>query len=88
MPQTPDTMFADKGYEGWDKLSPYQKVERMMEIHKSGHEGEDVSDILVLFVEQETSLSPDHFITHLILEISLKRGYDIQCFKTPSNLIH
>jgi len=43
MPQSPDTMFADKGYGGWDKLSPYQKVERMMEIHKSGHEGEDVS---------------------------------------------
>ena len=43
MPQSPDTMFADKGYEGWDKLSAYQKVERMMEIHKSGHEGEDVS---------------------------------------------
>lgn len=36
-------MFADKGYEGWDKLSAYQKVKRMMEIHKSGHEGEDVS---------------------------------------------
>ena len=36
-------MFADKGYEGWDKLSAYQKVERMMEIHKSGHEGEAVS---------------------------------------------
>lgn len=43
MPQSPDTMFADKGYEGWDKLSAYQKVERMMEIHKGGHEGEDVS---------------------------------------------
>jgi hypothetical protein len=36
-------MFADKGYEGWDNLSPYEKVERMMAIHKSGHEGEDVS---------------------------------------------
>jgi hypothetical protein len=36
-------MFADKGYEGWDNLSSYEKVERMMAIHKSGHEGEDVS---------------------------------------------
>ena len=43
MSQTPQTMFADQGYEGWDKLSPYQKVERMMQIHKSGHDGEDVS---------------------------------------------
>lgn len=37
-------MFADQGYEGWETLSPYQKVERMMAIHKSGHDGEDVSD--------------------------------------------
>lgn len=43
MPQTPDSMFADKGYDGWENLSPREKVERMMEIHKSGHEGEDVS---------------------------------------------
>ncbi|KAI4715840.1 hypothetical protein E4T48_07966 [Aureobasidium sp. EXF-10727] len=41
MPQTPGDMFADKGYEGWATLSPRQKVERMMSIHKSGHEGED-----------------------------------------------
>ncbi|KAI4725691.1 hypothetical protein E4T49_06570 [Aureobasidium sp. EXF-10728] len=41
MPQTPKDMFADKGYEGWATLSPRQKVERMMSIHKSGHEGED-----------------------------------------------
>jgi hypothetical protein len=43
MPQTPQTMFADQGYEGWETLSPYEKVERMMSIHKTGHEGEDVS---------------------------------------------
>jgi hypothetical protein len=43
MPQTPQTMFADQSYEGWDKLSAYQKVERMMLIHKNGHEGEEVS---------------------------------------------
>jgi hypothetical protein len=44
MPQTPQAMSADQGYEGWETLSPYQKVERMMAIHKSGHDGEDVSD--------------------------------------------
>jgi hypothetical protein len=43
MPQTPATMFADEHYEGWDKLSAYEKVERMMEIHKKSHEGEEVS---------------------------------------------
>lgn len=43
MPQTPEDMFADKGYDGWDELSPRQKVERMLSIHKSGHEGKDVS---------------------------------------------
>lgn len=38
-------MFADKSYEGWEELSPRQKVERMLAIHKSGHEdgGEEVS---------------------------------------------
>lgn len=49
MPQSPREMFADKGYEGWDELSPRQKVERMLAIHKSGHEGEDVSLSLILF---------------------------------------
>lgn len=42
--QTPEEMFADKSYDGWEELSPRQKVERMFSIHKSGHEeGEDVS---------------------------------------------
>ncbi|KAG9762620.1 hypothetical protein KCU73_g1824, partial [Aureobasidium melanogenum] len=40
--QTPEEMFADKSYDGWEELSPRQKVERMFSIHKSGHEeGED-----------------------------------------------
>lgn len=49
MPQTPEDMFADKSYDGWDKLSPRQKVERMLSIHKSGHEaeGEDVSSAVL-----------------------------------------
>lgn len=45
--QTPEEMFADKSYEGWEELSPRQKVERMFSIHKSGREeeeeGEEVS---------------------------------------------
>lgn len=49
MPQTPEDMFADKGYDGWHELSPRQKVERMLSIHKSGHEGEDVSLLSIIF---------------------------------------
>lgn len=53
--QTPEEMFADKSYDGWEELSPRQKVERMFSIHKSGHEeGEDVSftvSISVFYVQ-------------------------------------
>lgn len=43
MPQSPADMFSDTVYEGWNKLSPQEKVERMLEIHKNGHEGNEVS---------------------------------------------
>lgn len=48
--QTPEEMFADKSYDGWERLTPHQKVERMFSIHKSGHEqGEDVSFTVPFF---------------------------------------
>lgn len=66
-------MFADKGYEGWDKLSPYQKVERVMEIHKSGHEGEDVSFLHISSYQQKHHCLIDHFRHELLLHNLGKR---------------
>jgi hypothetical protein len=44
MTRSPENMFSDTAYDGWEKLSAREKVERMLKIHKDQHEeGEDVS---------------------------------------------
>lgn len=78
MPQTPDTMFADKGYEGWDKLSAYEKVERMMGIHKTGHEGEDVSVFHTCLVQGKTLLSRGRSVEHVSAEM-IEGKQDMGC---------
>lgn len=41
--QIPKGLLARKTSAEWDKLSPYEKVEYMLEVHTRGHDGKEVS---------------------------------------------